>query len=191
MNRSLPEQIESERLILRVSRPGDGVVFNAAIRDSIDELSLWLDWVSPLPTLEDSEHLCRKLYGRFLLNEVLAMLVIRKECDSLVGGVSLHNIDWELRHFEVGYWGRTSFCGNGLITEAVVCLSDCALTELAASRVFLTTDERNVASWRLAVRAGFVFEGTLRNERFDLSGALRNTKVYARIPDDVKEDCAT
>jgi RimJ/RimL family protein N-acetyltransferase len=35
----------------------------------------------------------------------------------------------------------------------------------------------------LAERAGFVLEGTLRRDRLDLQGQLRNTRVYARIPD--------
>jgi len=55
---------------------------------------------------------------------------------------------------------------------------------LNASRVFLTTDEMNIASWRLAERAGFELEGTLRNDRRNLSGGLRNTRVYSRVPSD-------
>jgi RimJ/RimL family protein N-acetyltransferase len=47
--------------------------------------------------------------------------------------------------------------------------------------VFLTTDHRNRDSWRLAERAGFELEGVLRNERLDLQGRLRDTRVYSRI----------
>ena len=104
----------------------------------------------------------------------------------MVGGSGLHDIDWELGHFEVGYWGRTSFGGRGLITEGVKALSCHALDHLGASRVFLTTDELNSASWRLAERAGFDYEGTIRNDRRSLQGTLRNTRVYAKIPTDPK-----
>jgi len=83
--------------------------------------------------------------------------------------------------FEVGYWGRTRFMGQGLVTEGVRALASHALTALGASRVFLTTDERNVRSWRLAERAGFELEGTLRNDRKNLEGTLRNTRVYSRV----------
>jgi RimJ/RimL family protein N-acetyltransferase len=67
------------------------------------------------------------------------------------------------------------------MTEGVRALVDHALRELGASRVFLTTDDRNNRSWRLAERAGFQLEGVLHNERLDQAGNLRNTRVYARL----------
>lgn len=177
----LPEQIESDRLIIRVAKPGDGPMFNAAIVESLPELSPWLGWVSPAPTVEQSESSCRRAFARFLLNEDLMALFILKQGGELVGGSGLHDADWQLRHFEVGYWGRTRFMGQGLVTEGVRALASHALTALGASRVFLTTDERNVRSWRLAERAGFELEGTLRNDRKNLEGTLRNTRVYSRV----------
>ncbi len=178
----LPEQIESERLLIRVARPGDGKAFHEAVSESLDQLAPWLAWVTPPPTLADSEASCRRAQQRFQRNEDLMVFFFTKECGTLVGGSGLHDIDWDLRRFEVGYWGRTACCGQGLITEGVAALSQHALDHLRASRVFLTTDEQNTASWRLAERAGFEFEGTLRNDRPNLRGTLRNTRVYSRIP---------
>lgn len=178
----LPESLESPRLLIRVARPGDGPVFNDAIVSSLAELAPWLGWVTPAPTAEQSELSCRKAHGRFLLNEDLMAFFFLKDGGELVGGSGLHRVDWTLRRFEVGYWGRTGFGGRGLMTEGVRALSDHALTMLGAHRVFLTVDEANAQSWRLAERAGFHLEGTLANERFDLQGRLRNTRVYARTP---------
>lgn len=156
-------------------------MFNEAIVESCEDLKPWLGWVYPAPSLNESEAACRRAYARFLLNEDLMAFFIQKDSGQLVGGSGLHNANWKLRQFEVGYWGRSRFLGAGLITEGVAALTEHALHDLRASRVFLTTDERNVASWRLAERAGFQFEGTLRNERLDLRGEFRNTRVYARI----------
>jgi len=179
---ALPEHLLSERLIIRVARPGDGPMFNRAIHESHDHLAPWLAWVTPMPTPEASELACRKAYARFLLNEDLMALFILRDSGALVGGSGLHNVNWALRHFEIGYWGHPKFAGAGLITEGVRALADHALGELQASRVYLTTDEHNAASWRLAERAGFELEGILRNERLDLAGRLRSTRVYARVP---------
>lgn len=178
---SLPESLESDRLLIRVARPGDGAMFNQAVLESLPELSPWLAWVTPAPTLEQSEHSCRRAYARFLMNEDLMAFFILKDGGTLVGGSGLHRADWVLRQFEMGYWCRTGFGRQGLITEGVRRLAEHALIELKASRVFLTTDEQNVLSWRVAERAGFQHEGTLRNERLNLRGALRNTRVYSRI----------
>lgn len=177
----LPESLETARMLIRVARPGDGPVFNEAVLDSLTQLSPWLGWVSPPPTAEESEINCRKAFARFLMNEDLMAFFFLKDGGVLVGGSGLHKANWTLRQFEVGYWCRSGFGGRGLMTEGVKCLADHALQVLKASRVFLTTDEKNVASWRLAERAGFELEGTLRNERLNLAGTLRNTRVYSRI----------
>ena len=177
----LPEQIESERLIIRTARPGDGALFNAAILESLDRLAPWLAWVTPAPTVEQSEQTCRRAYARFLLDEDLMAFFFQKSDGALVGGGGLHDANWDLRRFEIGYWGRTRHAGQGLVTEAVKTLSDHALNVLKATRVFLTTDDQNVASWKLAERAGFELEGVLRNERRNLAGKLRDTRIYSRI----------
>ena len=181
MESTLPEQLESERLIIRVARPGDGSVFHESITESLAERSPWLGWVTPPPEPEDSEASCRRAHERFLRNDDLMAFFFLKDCGALVGGSGLHDADWDLRHFEVGYWGRSSFSGRGLITEGVRALAEHALDALGATRVFLTTDTLNVASWRLAERAGFELEGILRNDRRNLSGGLRDTRVYSRI----------
>lgn len=181
MHPRLPEQIESARLIIRAARPGDGTVFHEAVTDSLPQLAPWLAWVTPPPTPEASEESCRRAHERLLRNEDLMAFFFLKDGGQLVGGSGLHDADWDLCRFEVGYWGRSSFSGQGLVTEGVRALADHAFDSLAATRVFLTTDDRNVASWRLAERAGFELEGILRNDRRNLAGGLRDTRVYSRI----------
>lgn len=181
MGEQLPESIDTARLLIRVARPGDGAMFNAAVIESLPHLRPWLGWVSPPPSVQASEEACRRAYARFLLNEDLMAFFILRESGSLVGGSGLHNANWSLRQFEIGYWGRAGYLGSGLITEGVAALAQHALVSLEASRVFLSTDARNSASRRLAERAGFELEGCLRNERLDLRGELRDTCVYSRI----------
>jgi RimJ/RimL family protein N-acetyltransferase len=69
------------------------------------------------------------------------------------------------------------------MTEGVRALADYALAELSANCVFLTCDERNLRSCRLAERAGFQLEGVMRRERLDLQKQPRNTSIYACVPD--------
>ncbi|HEY2189526.1 MAG TPA: N-acetyltransferase, partial [Caldimonas sp.] len=71
----VPDRLETERLVLRVPRPGDGRVLNDAIRASHDELVPWLPWAGTLPTVEESEAHCRRQQARFLLREDFVMLL--------------------------------------------------------------------------------------------------------------------
>jgi RimJ/RimL family protein N-acetyltransferase len=179
----LPAQLETERLLIRVARPGDGAVMHAAVSESLAELSPWLAWVTPPPTSDQAEADCCRAYARFLLGEDLMAFFFLRDGGTLVGGSGLHGVDWTLRRFEVGYWSRSGYGGRGLMTEGVRALADHALQVLRANRVFLTVDDRNLRSWRLAERAGFRLEGLLLNERFNPQGRLRDTRIYARTPE--------
>ena len=177
----LPEEIQTERLLVRVAKPGDGSMFNQAIVESAAQLKDWLRWVTPVPDIAQSELSCHPAYARFLMNQDLMAFLILKANGELVGGSGLHYANWDLRSFELGYWGRTRYLGNGLISEGVAALAQFALVTLQANRVYLTMDENNLPSRRLAERVGFEFEGTLRKDRRNPRGELRNTRVYSIV----------
>jgi len=69
----VPERIETERMILRCPRPGDGAVVNAAIRESLDALRPFMPWAQSAPSLDESELVCRRAQARFRLREDLVL----------------------------------------------------------------------------------------------------------------------
>jgi RimJ/RimL family protein N-acetyltransferase len=181
----VPERIETERLVVRTPRAGDGGVVNAAVQASHAELAPWLPWAVTLPSVDESEAHCRRAHAKFLLRDDLTMFVFARGADDregeLVGGTGLHRIDWTLRRFEVGYWRKTGCEGRGFMTEAVRALVRMAFDALDARRVEIRMDDRNVASWKLAERAGFTLEALLRFDSLTPAGEPRSTRVYARV----------
>ncbi len=83
--------------------------------------------------------------------------------------------------FEIGYWCRTRITSHGYITEAVTRISAFAFDALGARRVEIRCDPRNFRSARVAERAGFTLEGTIRNNEVGTDGKLRDTRIYASI----------
>jgi RimJ/RimL family protein N-acetyltransferase len=63
----------------------------------------------------------------------------------------------------MGYWLLPEGRGRGLATRALRLLSTRLLTETACERCELWVDAENVASRRVAERAGYRFEGLLRS----------------------------
>src|SRR5699024_3412463 len=51
----VPEQFETNRLLLRAPQNGDGVMINEAIRDSYEYLHKWLKWADHIPEVEETE----------------------------------------------------------------------------------------------------------------------------------------
>lgn len=176
-----PESFESERLLIRAALWHDGAAINEAVRESIEELRPWMPWAHTIPTLEESEKNIRYSRTEFLERKDLRLLLLNKQTGQLVGSSGLHQIDWQARKFEVGYWVRTSCQQQGYITEAVHAITRFAIQELQANRIQIRCDARNIRSAKVAERCGFTLEGILRNETCDVNGALSNTMIFAKV----------
>src|SRR5436190_11434134 len=111
---------------------------------------------------DDAVEYCRRSYARWLLREDLAVALVERATDRVVGGSGLQRIDWQYRLFEIGYWLREDAEGHGYASETVQLLTRMAFDDLDANRVELRIDTTNVRSLRVAERLGFVLEGTLR-----------------------------
>jgi ribosomal-protein-serine acetyltransferase len=176
-----PESLETERLLVRAPRWGDGAAVTAALRESLDELRPWMSWVQDAPSVEESEAICRQARLRFLERTDLRFYLTLKEDGEFVGSSGLHHIDWGARRFEIGHWVRTGSSGKGYVTEAVDGIVRFAVERLSATRIEIRCDARNTRSWRVAERAGFTLEGTLRSARIGVEGTFTDTRVYAKV----------
>jgi RimJ/RimL family protein N-acetyltransferase len=179
--RPLPQPFESERLLFRVPREEDAPAVLDAIHESIEALRAWMPWAQRIPALEEQLAHARESRRRFEAGEDLTLYVFEKASGLFVGGSGLHRIDWSVPRFEVGYWVRARFLGRGYATEAATAVSEAAFDQLGARRVEIRCDDRNLRSARVAERAGFALEGTLRQEARHVDGSLRDTRVYARV----------
>lgn len=181
----LPEQIETERLLVRTPRLGDWVEVNEAIRESAAALAPWMPWATPVPSVRDTEINLRRAIAKVMLREDIRLQLHSKNDGRFIGASGLHRINWKIPKFEIGYWIRTSCCGMGYMTEAVRAISSLALDQLKAARVEIICNDLNERSWRVAERCGFKLEGVLRQHERDHFGKLRDTRFYSRIPGDM------
>jgi RimJ/RimL family protein N-acetyltransferase len=177
----LPEEIETERLVLRIPRAGDGEVLAEAVNESLNELKLWMPWARQEVSVEAEEAVARRARAEFVLRENFVFVIIDKASGKLAGGTGLHRFDWDVPRFEIGYWVRTCFAGKGYISESVNALTDFCFRTLRAERVEIRMDDSNEKSWRVAERCNFKLEGILRSDALAVNGTLRDTRVYSKI----------
>jgi RimJ/RimL family protein N-acetyltransferase len=177
----LPDRLETERLLLRTPVPGDGAEMNAAIRESFETLRVWMRWADHVPEVEETEERCRNGHDAFHAREHLPFLLICKADGAFVGRCDLHFVDLEVPKFEIGYWLRTRYGGQGYMTEAVRAVTRCAFEMLGARRVEIRCDPRNLRSRRVAEKAGYRLEARLRDEQIAPDGKPRDTLIYALL----------
>jgi RimJ/RimL family protein N-acetyltransferase len=176
----LPDAFESERLLIRAPRVGDGLAVYEATVESVESLWPWIPWGRQEHSADRSEANVRRSIAAWILREDLRMLLFDKVSGRLVGGSGLHRPDWDSRRFEIGYWVRRSEAGRGYVTEAVRAITAWAFDALSAQRIEIRMDARNVKSWRVAERAGFALEAELVKDRRALDGVQSTTRVYAK-----------
>jgi ribosomal-protein-serine acetyltransferase len=176
-----PEEIDSNRLIIRAPRWGDGKEVNEAVHESLGELEPWLPFARSKPTVEDTEAYVRKARLNFLERTDLVLHIYNKESKRFIGSSGLHRYDWYARRFEIGYWLRTSEVGNGYMTEAVNSICDFAISQLLANRMEIRCNSRNTSSIRVAQKTGFLFEGTLRKYGAEDEFGSQDVNVYSKV----------
>ncbi len=178
------EELRGERVIVRPYRESDAQALFEAVAESREHIRPWLPFADAHQTVEESREWIIHQMASWLLREDLTVGVWEKATKRYLGGSGLHSRNWETRYFEIGYWLRASATGHGYMTEAVRLLTDYAFTQLAATRVEIRCDERNLPSAAIPQRLGFVQEGRLRNQMVAPDSVLRTTLIFALIPSD-------
>jgi [ribosomal protein S5]-alanine N-acetyltransferase len=97
-----------------------------------------------------------------------------------VGGIGVHPGEDVHRHTAtMGYWLGEEFWGRGVMTEAVTAVTDFCFENFLLRRISAEVFANNPASARVLEKAGFTFEGRLKNNVLK-DGKLLDSLLYAR-----------
>lgn len=176
-----PTQFTTERLLIRMPVPGDGKIIYESVLSSLMELKQWLPFAQYEQTEESMEANIREAHAKFIQREDMRLLIFHKETKQFIGSSGLHNPDWRIPKFEIGYWIDTRCSGQGFMTEAVQGIADFAFSALLARRVEIRCDTLNDKSKAIPERLGFTLEGVLVNDDISADGTrLRDTFIFAK-----------
>lgn len=175
------EEFFTERLLIRMPKPGDGKAVFEAMNASMKELKQWVPFAQKDQSEQDVEINIRKAHTNFLTREDLRLHVYQKETGEFIASSGLHRINWDIPKFEIGYWIDSRHSGKGYMTEAVEAITNFAIHKLNAKRVEIRCDSKNLKSRAIPERLGFILEGILKNDGRSLNGnELRDTCIYAK-----------
>ena len=122
--------------------------------------------------------------GELANGRELALAVVDGE-DRVLGALGMSNFDWSDLKGEIGYWMAPEARRRGVGARATRMLAEWALTTLGLERLELLANPRNEASLRLAERAGFTREGTLRLYR-RRHGVREDLVMFSMLPEDLE-----
>jgi RimJ/RimL family protein N-acetyltransferase len=162
-------RLEDGDITLRPLGEEDVPAMVEAFRDP--ETVRWLPVPSPY-TENDARDFIRKARDASAIADV--------RTGELLGTIGWRWVD---ANVQLGYWVKREARGRGIATRALILLSRWALEELGARRVQLVAEPENVPSRRVAEKAGFQPEGTLR-AYIEVRGERRDAVMFGLLPED-------
>ena len=149
----------------------------AAAIDGDEEIARWLDQV---PQPYRLEHALAYIRGEVTPSETRWAVVVDGRIAGSIGASPAGDDAWE-----VGYWAHADARGRGVMTRALVLIARWAF-EQGARRVQLRADVENLASCRVAEKAGFTREGVLRSAHWNERLKRRQDwAMYSLLPEEL------
>jgi len=134
--------------------------------DGDEDMTRWMDAI-PQPYLDsEARAWIEQATSYWHAGTSAPFAVTDAATGSVLGGVGFGWVGDD-RVGEIGYWLRFEARGRGLTVRAVGLVSRWAFAELGCERLQLRADADNVASQRVAEKAGFTREGVLRSVHFN------------------------
>ena len=161
-------------ITLRKWREDDVAELAKAAND--DEIARWMPAIPhPYSRADARSYIgqAQKREGRFA--------IVDARTGRLLGGIAVSDKNWG--RAEVGYWIRRDARGNGYATRALTLASRWGF-EKGYRRLQLHADVENVASQRVAERAGYKREGVLR-EWIRFRGEDRDHVMFSLLRSDL------
>lgn len=176
---SLPERLETERLVLEPVRAEMAPELHEAVLRSLPELSPWMAWVDE--SLAARESWTRDVEQRMRDggDRVFAILLAARP----IGVVGVEKVDGLHRSGVLGYWLSSDHAGSGYMTEAAAAVVEHAFARMGLHRIELRAGVENFASNRVAINLGFRHEGVLRHADRGVYG-FYDCNVYGLLEDD-------
>jgi RimJ/RimL family protein N-acetyltransferase len=168
-------ELRDEELLLRPVTDSDVPAVVAACQDP--ELARF---IPGFPSPYTDSHARTWIESRTSLDKSRTFLIVDATNEDLYGAI-------EVRLGEIGsigYWIAKEARGRGIATRSTTLLSRWALTEGGVQRLELTTHPENLASQRVAEKAGFTREGVLRAHSSFREGR-RDSVIFSLLPGDL------
>lgn len=178
--------LEEGNLRLRPFRHTDLPALHASLHESMDTIGRWQTWCTPSYSMEDGAHwIAQTRLAWQGIGDECALAIADRGTDELVGCIALNHWQPEYGMANLGYWVRQSQQEQGIATAAVCLLARHALRVTDLRRLEIVIAEDNLASRRVAEKAGARLEAIARR-RLLLRGEPQDAAIYSLITDDLR-----
>ena len=180
-------QLSNEELLLRAFRLEDADEIYQAVCESKEQLERWLPWCHAEYALSDTLEFLGARGQAHRREQEHAFAIIERSTGRFAGATGVNQIDRHSRRANLGYWLRTDCTGKGYATQATLLVARWAFEALELERIEIVAATGNIASQRVAIRAGATREGIARR-RLRMGNEQRDAVVFSLVRGDLARD---
>lgn len=177
---SNPVRAQKDFISVRPFRMADALPMYEAARESMEQLRNWMTWCHTDFSLAHAGAFVTQSARAWAHGEQHSFAIVDERNDSFLGSVGLNQLSHAHKFANVGYWVRRTAAGRGVAAAAVAQVAEFGFAELGLHRLEFLIPTSNVASQRVAQKAGAVFEGVLR-QRLLISGHTHDAAMYSLV----------
>jgi RimJ/RimL family protein N-acetyltransferase len=177
---SLPTTLQDHSVLLRPFQLADAEPMYEAARESMGQLCAWMTWCQPSYSISDAKRFVSQSAQAWEKGEHCSFAILDAKNSAFLGSIGLNHLNFTHKLGNIGYWVRSSATGRGWCTAATRLMASYALHQLGLTRLEFLIPLANVASQRVARKAGAHFEGILRS-RLLISGTRHDAAMYALL----------
>ena len=164
---------------IRPYRLDDARAIWEAARESLAELQPWMPWCHPKYSIDETRSWLAVQVPAFQQRTTFEFAILADD-NTYLGGCGLNQIDPLNQRANLGYWVRSSASGKGVATAATALTREWGFANTDLERIEVLIAVGNMASRRVAEKAGAAYEGTLRC-RLLVHGTRHDAAMYAFI----------
>jgi ribosomal-protein-serine acetyltransferase len=133
-----------------------------SVRASMPDLMPWMPWCHPGYAIAETRDWLEAQVAAFKEGTAFEFAIVSPKGQHL-GACGLNGIDRAHRRANLGYWVRSDGCRRGVATAAVLLLRDWGFANTDLQRLEIVVAVENLASLRVAEKAGAAREGVLKD----------------------------
>ena len=168
-------------LCIRPFLEADVPAFVGAVRESVDTVGAWMPWCHAGYSDAEARSWFEQCLANFDAASAYDLGIFTSDGGTLLGGVSINQINIQHGFGNVGYWVRQSRQRQRVATRAVQLIGRYGFSSLKLTRLEIVVVVDNLASRGVAEKVGAVYECIARN-RLVVDGKPMHAVVYSITP---------
>ena len=174
--------LEYENIILREITEAD----LDDLAECITDVDMYKYWGDNRSTLEKN---VTSYYKRFLLRkpgedrDCIYWGIALKDDNKIIGQIFINQIQ-NNRMTHVGYRITRKYWNHGYASKALQAVIDFCFKNTELKRIYTDVDERNIASWKVLEKCGFIREGLIRQGK--MGRTYCDYYIYGMIKSDYR-----